>query len=163
MKTANNPDKITVLNEFKPYLRFITAYNYENFTQNTWCHILSNVCYAFSVTTMNIVLSSVVILGVWYLIEINANFKSLAVALPLLISLLQMEITFIALIAKNQAVTETINRIQRVVDQRKSTTIFRILSLYLLDFSLFRRKIGNTRIFLQFYFEKFDFFSPILL
>lgn len=112
-----NTRKIRVLNEFRPYFRLLKTYNRENFGQRDW---RSSYIYAF-ITTLLVLSESLFILsGIWYLIENVGDLQKLVVSLPLVITLSQMDLTFITLITKNQMITEAIKRLQQAVDQRKT-------------------------------------------
>lgn len=113
--------KVHVLNEFGPYLRLIQAYNIKNFHFSfaNWRCILHSVSYAFGATVIHISLPIYFISAIWYLIESGADLRKFVAGFPILISLLQMEVTCVALMMKNRTVNETINQLQRVIDQRK--------------------------------------------
>lgn len=111
-----NFSKIYVLSTFRPFLHRIKAFNSEHFHQSTW-HL--GVPYAICSIVMIFTLSSIVLLGVWNLIDIDAGFKKLVVALPLIITLFQLDVMFVALVMKNHVITGAIDRLQEVIDQRE--------------------------------------------
>lgn len=108
-----------VLSEFRPFLRFLEAYNSNISPKNDWRHILHSVIYTFLTTVISLLIVVYFVLTVWYLIETNANLKMFAVAVPMMATFVQIELTFIAMIIKNRTITDTINQLQRVIDQRK--------------------------------------------
>lgn len=126
-KTKRNAHGIHVLNDFQPYLYILTAYNRDNFDRNKtkW----RSICYAF-ITTIFILLECYLnASSIWYLIEIFNNFYQIAPLIPLVVSVARDGLSFIALILKNRTMIETINRLQKVVDQREHHFYFVFLSL----------------------------------
>lgn len=109
--------KIHALNGLKPYLRLIQAYNDENFRDHNWRNILNSVFYAFCATGVIILLPIFILLAVWYLIENDADLIKVVIAVPLLATLLQMELAFITLLMKNRMAIEMIDRLQQVIDK----------------------------------------------
>lgn len=110
--------KIRILNEFKPNLRLLTAYNHEHYHHADWIGWLQSVCCAFGATFTFLSQCVIIVLGVWYLIENSDGKQSLFVALPVQVSVVQMALTYIALIWKNRAIVETINELDTVINQR---------------------------------------------
>lgn len=110
-------NKIHALNGLKPYLRLIQAYNDENFRDHNWRNILNSVFYAFCATDVIILLPIFILLAVWYLIENDADLIKVVIAVPLLATLLQMELAFITLLMKNRMAIEMIDRLQQVIDK----------------------------------------------
>lgn len=114
-----NSNKIQILTKFSAYLRLLTVYNHKTIIHRNWRCIVHNILYLLC-STMIILLPFIYIsLGIWYLFENDADFKKFVVALPLLLGLLQIEVTFIAMLMKNHIINKTINQLQRVVDQRR--------------------------------------------
>lgn len=113
----NKPDKVRVFNAFSPFLRLLNAYNKDNFHQERFTP--RSVCDAAGATMLIILIPTLIVLVVWFLIEVNANFKKFIVQLPLILSVLQMELTFLALMMKSRNITNTINRLQLIIDQRE--------------------------------------------
>lgn len=114
-----NSTKIHVLNDVKLYLSLLQAYNAENFHYRSPRHMLTSILHAFYATLMILLLFVLIVLCTWYMVERGANLIKIIVSLPMLLGILQMLITFIALLTNNRIVTETINRVQNSVDQRK--------------------------------------------
>lgn len=111
-------NKIHVLKEFKPYLRLIKAFNLDNFRNTGNRHrILNSVFDAFATSSIIFSIPIFLILGVWYLIENDADLRKISVALPILISILWMWLIFIALMAQNRIIRDIIDQLQRVVGQ----------------------------------------------
>lgn len=116
-----NSRKIHVLNEFKFSLGFLTAYNENIFRHSDWLRNLRSAGIAVYTTMLYVSHSTLIVLSIWYLIESEFELgKFLAVA-AILISLFQMDLVIIALLMKNRVIVETINQLQKVVNQRKST------------------------------------------
>lgn len=115
----NNTGYIRVLVAFAPFLRLIKSYNLDNFHHCNWRCNLASVKYAFITTTIIVSIPIFHVLGIWHLIENEADLSTISVSLPILTSFTQMELTLIALILKNRTIDETIKRIQQLVDERE--------------------------------------------
>lgn len=113
----SNPSTVHTLFELQPYLCLLTAFNFHQ--QNRRC-ILHSICYAFSSTLIIVSIPVIIVLAIWYLIENGVELIEFVAALPILISVLQMELTFIALMWKNRRIIETTIRLQEIVDQSES-------------------------------------------
>lgn len=111
--------QVSVLNAFTPFLRLLNAYNRENFHRSTWHSILRSGFCAFGATMIIFIMPAFVVLLCWHLTEANANFENFLLILPLALSILQMEVIFIALLFKNRTLLSTICRLQEIIDQRE--------------------------------------------
>lgn len=110
---------IHVLNAFRPYLRLLTAYKRANINDSNWRCFSRSFYNVFHTTLMIVVVPLPILLSIWYLMENDSDLMKLVTAVPLLVSMLQMVITFIAMIAKNHIIIEVIDRLQLAVNQRK--------------------------------------------
>lgn len=115
--SAMNKSKIRVLSEYNPYLRLLSAYNpINNSDQRDRHYFVRN---AFG-ATMNIFFLFTFSLSIsWHAFANGIDLKKFVVALPLVMSIVRMAVTFIALMLKNSIISETIDQLQRVVDQRE--------------------------------------------
>lgn len=111
--------KIRILGAFNPFLRLLNAQNFDNFRDKNLRDILRGIFFAFTTSSMIFIMPFVVALNVWHFIEVRADFGKIAVAFPLLASVMQTEIICIVLTIKSRTVTNTINRLQEIIDQRK--------------------------------------------
>lgn len=118
-KTMENAKKIHILTEFKPYFRLIEAFNHENFNNSDWHDIILSVFYAFCAISTIILVPTVALLLFWRCAENDFDFIIFVVTIPLLISSLQVDSIFIALMWKSHIVHETIECVQKLVDRRK--------------------------------------------
>lgn len=112
--------KIRVLVEYDPYLRLLTAFNRDQFHHNNRRDLLRSVLYAFVAIMFLIIIPLYILLIAWFVLETGVAWKKCAVAIPLVAAVLQMSITFIVMIMRNDAVSELIEGLQQVVDQRES-------------------------------------------
>lgn len=117
--------KIHVFNEFQPYIRLLTAYNRENLHFHNWHSSISSVFNVFCTTMVLLLMPLLEIMLIWLLIDNGADLKVIVAALPIVFGVLQLELTFIALIINNRIITQTIRQIQMVIDQSKfCSTVF---------------------------------------
>lgn len=114
-----NSREIRVLNAFRPFLRLLTAFNRNHFRHNNWRSIVRSVFYAFGAMVAVIANSAWIVLLAWYLFETEAELKKFVVAIPMLVTLLQIKLTFIALMMEHRTITETIDQLHRVINQSK--------------------------------------------
>lgn len=115
-------DKICVLNAFRPYHRLLKAINKENFHRIHWVQNIHSIFIAASTVLSAILPFIFVALGLWYLIENEADLNNTVVSLPILISLMQMDVAIIAMITNNRIISDTIEQIQKVTNQRRFDT-----------------------------------------
>lgn len=115
----SNLNQKTVLNAFSPYFRVIDAYNSKHFQHHDWRRLIFSGFCALRITSFVILLSTYIIFCAWYLLENDSDIIEILVSIPILASLLQMELTLVALVMENGTISETMDRLQRVVDQRK--------------------------------------------
>lgn len=108
-----------IFTEYRPFHSLITAYNLENFHHPNWRCKLQSIYCVFWTTLINLFVPILTIFLTWFLIENGAKFNQIVVALPIVISSLQMELILIALIMRNRIITETIKRIEDLVNQRE--------------------------------------------
>lgn len=113
---APRSDKICVLYAFRPYLRLLKAFNFDNFRHNNW---FQSVFYAICLILLIFLVLVLIVLGFWYLIEIDAGLRKAVVSLPILFSLMQMEIAFISMVANNSTISKMVDGLQTVIDQSK--------------------------------------------
>lgn len=114
-----NLKKITALNAFNPYLRLIKSYNFENFERNDQSRYVKNVCFVSILTTFIALMPIICALAIWYIIDNGGAMRIVVVVVPPTLTVLQLLVTFITLTAKIRVVSETIDRIQNVVDERE--------------------------------------------
>lgn len=115
LKIMSNFNEIRVLHKFQPYLHLIQAYNHKNNQEPAFRRVYHAFC-----TTVILLLSPIFAsMAIWHLVESDVGLEKIVVALPILFGLLQMEVTFIALLAMNNTINHTINHIQVIVDQRE--------------------------------------------
>lgn len=111
--------RIRVLNQFRPYLRLLQAFNIENYRHHDWHSTRRSICYgccAFLIGTFTLTL---VFFSFWFVIDNDCDFGKLVVVLPLQISVTQMELTFFSLVKNNRIIDETIERLRLVVGKRE--------------------------------------------
>lgn len=113
----SNSSEIRVLNAFVPFLRLLTAFNCNHFRHKNWRSIVRSVFDAFGATVTVTANFAWIILITWYLFETEAELKKFVVAIPMLVTLLQIELTFIALMMKHHTITETVDQLHRMINR----------------------------------------------
>lgn len=115
----SNTNEICVFSGIRLYLPIYEAYDFNNFHRMHWRHQLRRILYAFCSTLLIIAPLSCVILMIWSMSENHIDLKKIVNLLPFVITLLQFGLTFIVWMIQHSTIIETINRLQRVVDQRE--------------------------------------------
>lgn len=116
--------KICVLNSYRIFHHLLTALNSENFQHSYWGHNIRSIFHAISSTLLISLLQLILtILVFWYLVENESDFKSVMVSLPLLLSSVQMQVAFVSLIISNRNISKAIDQVQKVVNQRRFSTL----------------------------------------
>lgn len=111
--------KVVVLGAFQKYLRLLKVYNSENFKKTDENQFVRNVCIAVGATIVIGLIPIVVYLGIWYIFDNGATLQIIVIAMPIIISILQLIIALFAMISENRVISETIERIKNVTTKRK--------------------------------------------
>lgn len=110
-----NSRKITVLKTIRLGFQLLQAFNYENFQSNA----KHKIVHIFFATVLTSLLPILIILSCWYVIENDFEMTNIVASLPIVFSLFQIELSFIVMIVNNRIISDTIDGIQKVVNQRK--------------------------------------------
>lgn len=116
MKAAK---KVRVLSALDLFLRILKAYNADNFRQIDRPQLVRNICFTIGVFIGLILIVNMITLGTWHLVGSGGDLNKLVVSGPVVLSIVQLLISYFALTAKNRQIAATIEQIQRVVEQRK--------------------------------------------
>lgn len=119
MEATGKSSTIHVLHEFQPFLRIFIAFNRNKVRSTNYRDHLHHAFSAFSTVMLVIETPICIILSIWYQISKDVDMKGLIAVLPVLITLLQIELILVALMLKHRSIVDTIARVQKVVDQRK--------------------------------------------
>lgn len=114
-----DPEKLRVFSAFKYFLIILKALNFENFERKGRNRVVQNVCLACGVTLFVALMPITFMLGLWYIYDYNCKIKIIVIVIPPILTVLQLFLTFITLRANNRVISETIERIQELIDQRK--------------------------------------------
>lgn len=114
-------NEIHVLNAFTPFLRLLQAYNSDNFHHNNRPRIRQSIYYAIAATIIIFFVPIYGLLTLWDALDSGAGnvMKKIVTALPLLLTGLQVEFTYIALMVRNRSICETVDRLQNVIKRRE--------------------------------------------
>lgn len=111
MKKTN---KVRALTAFRPFYRLLKAYDSRNFEKIDW----QNIGIAFGVTVLISLPPAIIALAIWRLIEKNDDLENLIISAPLIITILQLFIKILILVKKHREISEILDQLQRVIDQR---------------------------------------------
>lgn len=143
-----NTKKINALSAFDGYLRILKAYNIENFNGGDRIHFVRNVCFVFGVTISVAQMAIVSILAIWYTIDYGCALQIVFAAIPSILTVLQFFVTFLAFASNNRIISETIERIQNIIERRKCrfAIIFKATCFIYLSNHLFRKVFMNKNL-----------------
>lgn len=105
-----------IFDSFRPYLRLLQAYNFENFRPNN-PNIRNNVRDAIGFTLFISLSIILIFLQVWCLVESGGDLGKIAILIPMLNCNLALALMYPALIIKNRIINGTINRLEQVIDR----------------------------------------------
>lgn len=111
--------RIFVFSEFRPYLRFLSAYNIDNFYGNDFCFIFKNIFLAIWLLSLVIAIILIAVLSYWSCIDTGLTLDKLALTLPIILSIVQTILTHFSLSMNNRLISATIEFLQFAVDERK--------------------------------------------
>lgn len=112
----SNSNEIRVLHTFVPFLRLLSAFKCSHFQYGDWMSILRSMFCAFCVMVMIVSIWIWIGLIIWYLVENEANLLQFAIAIPVSLSVLQLNLTFVDLLSKSHTLSEQINQLQQVIN-----------------------------------------------
>lgn len=108
--------QLCTLRAFRPYLRLLKAFNWENFGRDEW-H--SRIFVALGVLTGVLALISVDLLAVWKMADENFNIKVVSSSLPLIFSMAEQVLIFFVLVWQNRQIDVCVERLQATISKRK--------------------------------------------
>lgn len=117
--TKSNPRKVLVFAECSLYLRVIDAFDAENFGHRDWRENVRSICYGLLAASVVFVTPVAITLYLWFVVESDADEKKLVATVPSMLGLAELFTTFLAMMTNRRIMSETIDRIQRVIDQRE--------------------------------------------
>lgn len=100
-------------------LHILNAYNLSHFHRNP-IPILHRYAFSFCATIINFIVPQLILLAIWFVFDNRDDFKKCIAVVPVQASIIQMQLTFMALFYRNWIINDTIDCIQKVVDYRKS-------------------------------------------
>lgn len=144
----SNFTEFRVLDEFAPYHRLLTAYNRDQSRQKNKRDFRQRVLCAIGATVIIVSNCIWVMLIIWDLVGDDVEWKLFVVNVPILASLVQIDLAFIELLIKNRTIAATIDQLQQAVEPRelfiwivKSLSSFNILKSFLIMFYLGLKRI----------------------
>lgn len=120
-------NRVRALTAFRPFLHLLEAYDIRHFEKIDGPGLVQNIGFAFGVTVLISLSPAIIVLAIWHLFDKNADLQNVVVAAPIIITISQMTIKMFILVKKHREVSEILEQLQRVIDQR---TWFLLDSLY---------------------------------
>lgn len=115
-----NQQKIQVLSAFRPYLCILRSYNVEHFHHEPVSFRIEHFRRTLFVSLVLLSASLLVFLSIWHLVEnIWKGIGEFATLLAVMLTMIQLFITGIIIMRKSKKISETIDNLQRNVDERK--------------------------------------------
>lgn len=110
--------EVATLTAFRPYLRILQAFNWENFAVPRK-ERLSRIPYACAVGLGAIMLAAMIALGFWQIADEHFSMRIFTTSFPIIISLTQVLLAFVLLASKNRQITATIHHLQAIITDRE--------------------------------------------
>lgn len=117
------PKEIRAFKSLDPYLHILRAYNSENFCQTNRLYLLKNIGFACVTTIFSSLLPIIIVLATWWLLDRSGVIQHVIVIAPIILTLVQMFIKYMALTMKNRVISETIKRLQNAIDTSRYSSI----------------------------------------
>lgn len=115
-----NDQSLFTLQAFQPYLQLLNAYNLDNFQAPFDVRrVATNIFYAFCESMLLIAASLVLALGCWYCVETNFQMGILSTTMPVLMTIVQIILAHLSLVAKSRFVTATVAQLGAIVTERE--------------------------------------------
>lgn len=109
-----------VLGGFAPFLRVFQAFNSDNFEKvRNPQGMLRSIVYACCAAGIIINWTIFFIMLTWNILENGFGMKKFVLAGPLIATISQMCLTFIAMMRRNRTISQAIDQLQEVIDERK--------------------------------------------
>lgn len=111
--------EIHVLQEFKPLLRILQAFNSEHFDRhrNNRSNVLQTVCYPLGAFLGLFLVLTTILLGIWHLIDSADDFRKVVVGIPLILTIINEFIGGVSMLIENRTISDCIEHLQRIVDK----------------------------------------------
>lgn len=117
-------EKNSVFSEYRLYLRMLATINGENFHHQLGRQKRrSNMRCAAGVMVLIVASAIVITMSLWHCLENTSNVTVISDTVPVLLTILQMLLTHVSLMAGNRLIQATIGRLQETVDARRVTTL----------------------------------------
>lgn len=111
--------EIHVMRKFKPYLHCLQAYNRANFQHNTSEAKLKNVLFAAFVTFNSIMFALMPCMCTWCMYDDKFALSMIVSLLPIFTSSIQIMLTMVALLSKNQLISQVLDHLYGIVEKRE--------------------------------------------
>lgn len=112
-----NAKKIVVLNELRHISWIITMYNRENFQLSERNKFYRNIGTVLIYTFCLIMYCLVFVTSVWYCFDCSFDVEKSSLAIPICISVVQMNGMYISLALNNRKITQLIHYIQTIIEK----------------------------------------------
>lgn len=121
--------EIRVMNEYKPFLRILKAFDRGNFHIRNSGIQFKNVFFTFCVTCVLFCHISIVIAIFWSFFDDKFKLKKIVPAVPYATSGILIVLTLSSLVLRSDKIGTTFNHIQQLVDKRE--IFFKIITLFI--------------------------------
>lgn len=115
--------KFGIFDSYRPFLRILTVFESKNF-QSSYRN--RNICLAISFISIVMGLLVLIFGDLWYCIGVGLDTELLAWPFAIMISAVQMSITYTAFGIKYLQLEQTINSLKATIDKRNHYSSFKI-------------------------------------
>lgn len=119
LPTMNVNKNCLVMEEFKPFLHILKAFDPNNFRQKEWPDLLFSILHMLRVTTLLVTMILQMALGYWFCVENNYGMEAVSRAFPINLCILQTILSGSSLTLQHRKMDETLDRLITIVGRSK--------------------------------------------
>lgn len=116
-----NIERVDVIGKYRPYLNLLKAFNAVHTDHcDNWRAWLERHTRLLYTSVLVVAGALATIFSTWGLFDKKFALRETAAALPLIISCLQITVSFISLALKNRRIGQVLDGVQALIDKRKT-------------------------------------------
>lgn len=108
-----------VMEEFKPFLHILKAFDANNFRQKEWPELLASILHTLRVTTLLVTMILQMALGYWFCVEYDYGMEEVSRAFPINLCILQTILSGSSLTLQHRKMDNTLERLMTIVGRSK--------------------------------------------
>lgn len=114
---------IQVLNEFRDFSQILSLYNRERFQNTNQEKLQLNILLAVIFLIFLLSLGMLLVIAIWFCFDCNFEISQIGFPLSMCFYILQLLLMYISMASNNRKISDTVNHLQRVIDDREYSLI----------------------------------------